>query len=167
MNVLTRVMLKLSRKPPSLKISRPLWERLCLELRRRGGGHRESGAFLLGNTSTISDFICYDDLDPTALDSGVVVIQGAAFVLLWDFCARHKVKVIADVHTHPTDWTRQSYSDRTNPVIAQPGHLAIILPRYAQASRPSLAGAGILEYLGDHQWRDWPANSGRIKITKS
>lgn len=145
---------------PQLKIPTMLWRRLFSELRRRSNGSRESGAFLLGRGRKVSRFICYDDLDPHALDSGIVRINGGAFVLLWDFCARHSHKVLADIHTHPSDWTEQSWSDRTNPVVAQAGHVAIILPCFAAAKRPSLKGAGIFEYLGDHQWR-----AGRVKLT--
>jgi hypothetical protein len=145
---------------PPLKIPVMLWRRLFTELRRRSGGHRESGAFLLGGKRKVSKVIYYDDIDPHALDTGIVKINGGAFVLLWDFCAQHGLRVLADVHTHPTEWTGQSYSDRTNPVVAQAGHIAIILPHFASAKRPSLRGAGMYEYLGDHQWRD-----GLVKLT--
>lgn len=108
----------------------------------------------------MAKFICYDDLDPHGLDTGIVKINGGAFVLLWDFCAQHGLRVLADVHTHPEEWTGQSYSDRTNPVVAQAGHIAIILPHFASAKRPSLRGAGVYEYLGEHQWHD-----GLVKIS--
>ena len=85
-----------------------LWRRLYRELRRRSEGCRESGAFLLGRDSKVSAFICYDDLDPTALDTGIVRLKGEAFVLLWKYCAEHQLRVIGDVHTHPTGCTAQS-----------------------------------------------------------
>ena len=60
--------------------------------------------------------------------------------------------VIGDIHTHP-GVARQSSSDRTNPMVATPGHLAIIVPRLAQPSFkwPEL---GIYEYLGQHRWHE-------------
>ena len=137
-----------------------LWSRLYSELRRRSDGYRESGAFLLGVNSKVSRFICYDDLDPAALESGIIMISGAAFVHLWNFCAKRRIRVLGDVHTHPTDCTRQSHSDRSNPVVAQAGHIAIILPSFASRKRPSLERAGTYEYLGSHQWR-----SCKVKIT--
>jgi proteasome lid subunit RPN8/RPN11 len=147
-------------KKKALKIPFALWRRLYSELRRRSKGRRESGAFLLGQSSKVSAFICYDDLDPSALDTGIVIIKGGAFVLLWDYCARHKLKVIGDIHTHPTNSTAQSCSDRSNPAVAQPGHVAVILPNFASRKWPSLRGAGIYEYLGQQEWRD-----GVVKIT--
>lgn len=52
-----------------------LWARLVRQLRRRGGGRRESGAFLLsrqhGTSARVSAFICYDDLDPHAYQWGL------------------------------------------------------------------------------------------------
>jgi len=75
-------------RPSHLTISIWLWIRLIRQLRKRGYGHRESGAFLLGRNgqSRITRFICYDDLDPEALDSGIVVFRGLGFVPLWEFC---------------------------------------------------------------------------------
>jgi hypothetical protein len=59
--------------------------------------------------------------------------------------------VVADAHVHGRS-AGQSTSDRDNPMIARPGHLALILPLMA---RPPVRrwAIGIYEYLGDHQWR--------------
>jgi len=60
---------------PNLRIPWFVWWPLIRELKRRGGGRRESGAFLLGSSGTqqVTHFICYDDLDPTTLDTGIIV----------------------------------------------------------------------------------------------
>src|SRR6266542_2518763 len=110
-----------------------LWMRLIRQLRLRGGGYRESGAFLLGRAESyrILKFICYDDLDPTALDTGIITFHGAGFVPLWDYCRDHKLHVMADVHTHGGESTGQSGSDRTHPMIGVKGHVALIVPHYA------------------------------------
>ena len=144
-----------------------LWMRLLTALRRRGGGRSESGAFLLtkAGASRVSRFICYDDLDPMALASGIVVFRGASFVPLWNFCQRNGMRVVADAHTHCGDWTGQSEADRTNPMIGLPGHIALIVPHFAQCRWQTLDGVGIFEYLGDHEWRSWPARSSRVRIS--
>jgi len=54
-----------------------LWHRLTKKLRQRGHNRtRESGAFLLGyienDQARIVDFVLYDDLDPHALDTGII-----------------------------------------------------------------------------------------------
>ena len=97
--------------------------------------------------------VFYDDLDPNCLDRGYIHFNGAGYVPLWKICQREQLRVIADVHTHPTQWTDQSESDVANPMIAQKGHMALIIPNYARRLRFSLRGVGIFEYLGDGQWR--------------
>ena len=153
-------------KPNNLKIPPLLWRRMLKELRKRGGGRRESGAFLLGELGSgrVSRFLCYDDLDENALETGIITVHAVGFVHLWSICEREQLKVLADVHTHPSAWTGQSESDRTHPMIAQAGHYALILPNFAKLLHRALAGASVYEYLGDHQWKTWPAKSGPIKI---
>ncbi|SRR6266568_308720 len=151
----------------NLRISLLLWRKLMTQLKRRGDGVRESGAFLLGNVGgcKIKHFIPYDDLDPTALDTGIISFQGVGFVPLWNYCQRNKMQVLADVHTHGGKWTGQSRTDQTNPMIETPGHIALIVPNFARGNKASLKGVGIYEYLGDHEWRNWDAKSGKFKIS--
>ena len=141
------------------------WIRLIRRLRQRGGGNRESGAFLLGrpNSIRVVKFICYDDLDPNALDTGIITFHGAGFVPLWDYCREHKLCVIADVHTHGGEWTGQSGSDRTHPMIGVKGHVALIVPHYAQRNTFNAKGVGTFQYLGNHEWREYP--EGGVNLT--
>jgi hypothetical protein len=152
---------------PNLRIPWFVWWSLIRELKRRGGGRRESGAFLLGRSGTrqVTHFICYDDLDPTTLDTGIIVFHGEGFVPLWDFCRTRKMRVLADVHTHANEWTGQSDSDRAHPMIAQSGHIALIVPYLAQRRFQSLAGVGIYEYCGEHRWNAWGPKSGKVRLT--
>jgi len=133
-----------------------LWRRLLVELRRRGNhGGRESGAFLLGqregDVNRITDFIPYDDLDSHSLDSGIVRFDGRYYSELWQLCKRRSLIVVADVHTHP-DGSYQSDSDRANPMISRSGHIALIIPRFADppVRRNEL---GMYLYEGAKQWR--------------
>ena len=113
-----------------------LWQRLVRALRERGrSASRESGAFLLGarevGRSRILDFVLYDDLDPHCLDTGIVRFDGRYYGPLWEYVERTRRSVVADVHVHPGE-AFQSESDRRNPMIAQSGHIALILPNYAK-----------------------------------
>jgi hypothetical protein len=141
-----------------LRVPVLFWNRLIKDLRVRGQGRRESGAFLLGNRgatkSTLSHYICYDDLDPHALDSGIVVIERQAFSKLWSECKRLNLQVLADVHTHGNDYPMQSYSDRTNPMISQAGHIAFILPLFAGTWGWNFEKVAIYEYRGSNEWTD-------------
>ena len=154
---------------PSHVISCPgeLWRNCLRELARRGYGKRESGAFLLGVERSrngrahreIRDFVCYDDLDPRALDSGIVDFSGEGYTPLWILCRERNLKVVADVHTHPGR-ARQSETDKRNPMIATAGHVAFIVPNYAM-SKHGVADLGIYEYLGAHEWRDLSGERAR------
>lgn len=139
---------------PCLRLRRAFWTKLTLELHRRTEGCHESGAFLLGHKGEggreAVTAVYYDELDAHAYSTGVCVLHAGAFGRLWDRCATASLTVVADAHVHLLG-ARQSLADRENPMIAQPGHLALILPRMA---RPPIRrwSVGLFEYLGDHQW---------------
>jgi hypothetical protein len=140
---------------PTLRLSRALWTDVTGELHHRTEGFHESGAFLLGRRSgserQVTAVVYYDELDPHAYDSGVCVLEAAAFGQLWDRCTASGLSVMADAHVHPLG-AGQSRADRENPMIARPGHLALILPDMAKAPL-RLSSIGFYEYLGDHRWR--------------
>jgi proteasome lid subunit RPN8/RPN11 len=137
-----------------------LWHAGLAELRRRGGGCRESGAFLLGRRTVgenterrrVQHFVYYDDLDPHCLDRGIVVFDGAGYGPLWRICRETGLQVVGDVHTHP-GVARQSDADRRHPMIATAGHFALIVPDFAQRV-PKSSELGVYEYAGAHRWRD-------------
>jgi hypothetical protein len=142
-----------------LSCSWRLWWRLLKKLRERGRGVRESGAFLLGhkdagNRRRIVDFVLYDDVDPHALDTGIIHLDGRHFGKLWDLCRSRSLTVVADVHTHPGG-AGQSGSDRAHPIIARAGHLALIVPNFAAppVARHTL---GIYRYGGGGRWETIP-----------
>lgn len=144
-----------SRGPqPRLAIDAPLWEALLEKLRERGGGVRESGAFLLGRGEgaerEVTKFVLYDDLDPDCLAEGYVHFDGRYYGQLWEICGREALSVVGDVHTHPGG-SGQSESDRTHPMVSIAGHIALIVPNYARA--PIAAeDVGVYVYRGRHRW---------------
>jgi hypothetical protein len=152
--------------PPKLYISNKLWTGLITELLQRGQKVRESGAFLLGKDAfkITSTFICYDDLDPDCLNEGYINFNGNGYIPLWEICLREQLQVLADIHTHPGKWTGQSKYDQENPMISQPGHIALIVPEFATVENQKTTGLGIHEYLGNHKWRSWETKSSVFKI---
>jgi proteasome lid subunit RPN8/RPN11 len=139
-----------------LHMSARIWVGLCDQLFCRSEGRHESGAFLLGHAigrrRCVEETVYYDDLDPGAYDSGVVVLGGESFGPLWQRCRLSGLEVVGDVHIHG-GCARQSLADRENPMIAQKRHLAMILPGLARAPmRPETIG--LYEYRGRHRWRD-------------
>lgn len=140
---------------PNLTIPPLLWQELLSELHRRTEEHHESGAFLLGHTNEhvrwVEQVVYYDDIDPHAYRTGVVVMHAVSFGMLWDRCKSSSLLVVADIHVHPRR-AFQSRADRQNPMIAVHGHLALIVPNFA---RPPVAlkSLGFFEYQGNHRWR--------------
>jgi hypothetical protein len=147
-----------------LVIGRAVWNTLIGQLRSRGAGVRESGAFLLSHCggSRVSRFVCYDELCPDCLDSGYIRFAGAGYVKLARICQNGGFRVTADVHTHPGGWTKQSESDKAHPMMERAGQISLIVPNYARGNSWNLAGVGAYEYLGNGNWRDC---SSTIKVT--
>ncbi|HMJ01171.1 MAG TPA: hypothetical protein VK488_15170 [Gaiellaceae bacterium] len=145
---------RLIRRRSRLRIRRELWNELIAELARRGRGRRESGAFLLadadGNRRRVVRFVYLDDLDPTCLN-GAISFRGAAYGKLWALCRRERLTVVADVHTHPGRWVDQSPTDSANPMIAEAGHVALIVPDFTQGAVDS-DEVGVHLYHGEHRW---------------
>lgn len=149
---------------PVLEIDARLWRHLCRELERRGDHRRESGAFLLGpasnpdalvTTGRVTEVAYYDDLDAHCLRGGIH-LDGSAFPKLWDHCRERALRVVADVHTHPSNGVAQSHIDATNPMIALPGHIALIIGNFARGPAAPEA-VGIHIYRGNHEWKSVPA----------
>ena len=152
-------------REPKLTIPSVLWDELLRELHRRTEERHESGAFLLGQPGEqgrrVVDTVFYDDLDPDAYRTGIVVMHASSFGALWDRCRSSGLSVVADIHVHPRA-AFQSRADRRNPMIATTGHLALIVPNFA---RPPVVpkNLGFFEYRGSHRWRPL----GGSKISRS
>lgn len=141
---------------PKLVCRPQLWHDGVDELCRRTRGRHESGAFLLGTNRRgvrmIQRFLYYDDVDPNCFRNGIVEFDGRKFGHVWELCRRLNMEVVADVHVHPGGYD-QSSTDRHNPMIAEPGHWALILPHFAGRARMP-GRIGIYEYLGSRQWQN-------------
>jgi proteasome lid subunit RPN8/RPN11 len=137
-----------------LEFPSDIWSDLINHLRKQSAGVRESGAFLLGrksgNTKNVTGFLPYEQLQADSLHDDYVTLEGASFAKLWDICRRQGLSVVADVHTHRFG-AQQSRSDRTNPMVALSGHVAFIVPRFAQGVI-QLRELGMYVYQGNHQW---------------
>jgi proteasome lid subunit RPN8/RPN11 len=141
--------------PRQLNCRRGLWLTTLAVLRERGRGTRESGGFLLGRrvsgARVVESFLPYDDVDPDAL-RGIILFDGSKMDTVWELCRRKGLEVVADIHTHPGGFG-QSETDRDNPMIPEVGHIALIVPNFAD--RTYLPGnIGIYEYRGRRQWVD-------------
>lgn len=143
-------------RDPRLVWPRRHFDNVMSELDRRGRRRHEAGVFLLGDevdgVRVVRDAAYYDDLDVDAYSTGICVLRGDAFAKLWAICRERKLMVVADAHTHGKG-ARQSGSDRTNPMVAQAGHIAVIVPDFA-AGPVKQERLGLYAYLGDHRWTE-------------
>jgi hypothetical protein len=135
------------------------------QLGRRGGGRSESGAFLLadreGNRRRVTRVLYLDDLDSQCLQ-GNIHFDGRAYSKLWDICSAEKRVVIGDVHTHTGRCVQQSGIDAANPMVAQEGHVALILPNLA--TRPITAHeVGVHRYDGS-RWQSWAGKAAARRL---
>lgn len=139
---------------PILEAQAQFWSELIEHLRIQGAGIRESGAFLLGHKTeanrVITRYLPYERLQADALHDDYVSLTAASFAKLWDLCRAEKLSVVADVHTHRMG-AGQSRSDRANPMVALVGHIAFIVPRFAQG-QIQLQDLGMYVYQGNHKW---------------
>lgn len=148
-----------------LRMRRDAWQAMLAELGRRGRGGRESGAFLLadraGNRRTVTQVVYLDDLDPNCLTGGIE-FDGLAYSKLWDICDAEQRVVIGDVHTHPGQGVHQSGIDAENPMIAQKGHVALIVPDFAMhAAQP--CEVGVHRYDG-RGWQTWTSKDAAHRL---
>jgi hypothetical protein len=155
------------RRRALLRVDRAGWQGLLAELGRRGHGRGESGAFLLSHKTDhrprVTDVIYYDDLDPHCLDGGDISLAGFAYSKLWAICTERNLRLIGDVHTHPTANVNQSPTDRDHPMHAQSGHVALILPNFATHAVGADA-VGVHQYLGEKGWRSCMRSDARRNL---
>jgi proteasome lid subunit RPN8/RPN11 len=134
-----------------------LWAAAIFDLRKRGAGKRESGAFLLGSrgggAGRVTSYLCYDDIDPAAYQMGTIAFHAAGYAALWQHCKERKVEVLGDVHTHPGPDVAQSGIDQRHPMLPVIGHTALIVPNFGRTAWWSLKAVGVHEYLGSFKWR--------------
>ncbi|WP_413707138.1 Mov34/MPN/PAD-1 family protein [Ralstonia sp. Ralssp110] len=149
-----------------LEIHALLWTELMADLRRRGRGARESGAFLLGAVDgaarRVEAWVPYDELDSNALAYGYVRLDTSAFARLWSKCSELGMVVVADIHTHPGG-PRQSSSDRANPMISQAGHIALIVPNFAHG-RVAPHNLSVNVYMGGKRWESFFGRDAQARI---
>ena len=154
----------MTRPARGLVIDAALFATLMTELGRRGRGTRESGAFLLGNASSapttpastsqvVTAVAFYDDLDPACLTGGIT-FHADGYTALAALCRRHGLRVIGDIHTHPGCRVGQSPADAAHPMVALPGHIALLAPRYAEEP-VNVSDLGVHVFQGAGRWTSY------------
>ncbi len=148
-----------------MEISYYNWWKLIRGLRQRGGGIRESGAFLLcrPEKAKVCKVVFYDQFDENVSDTGIIQFRGGS--KFHKYLSDSKLSVLADIHTHPSNNTNQSISDQENPMIRIKGHIAIIAPNYALNKFLNPCLCSIYKYKGEFKWSTIPKVEHPIKLT--
>jgi proteasome lid subunit RPN8/RPN11 len=153
--------------PPVVEFAAGVWTALMDDLRVRGQGRRESGAFLLADADAtqpvITSWLPYDELAPESLAYAYVRLEPEAFTRLWAYCADKRVKVVADIHTHPKG-PGQSPSDKKHPMVAFAGHVALIAPWFAQRSLTP-RDVSLNVYQGGGKWLNYFNEDAAARIS--
>lgn len=140
--------------PPLLEMPAAMFDALVADLAAAGQGRRESGAFLFGHLEPrrrVVEYRMYCEIAPeSARRESYVTLTGAELARAWDHARSTRLHVIADVHTHP-EGPAQSRSDRAHPIVAVPGHVALIVPWFA-LKRPQPVDLGVHVFLGGGRW---------------
>jgi proteasome lid subunit RPN8/RPN11 len=142
---------------PLLELESTLYSLLISDLAASGAGVKEAGAFLLGDCGDsrcrrVKSYLMYDVIAPgSSRAHDYVALTGEEMAAAWNYCYRAGLQVVADVHTHP-GWPTQSHSDRANPIVSVPGHVALIVPFYA-LSEPKPRDLGVHLFMGEGLWR--------------
>ena len=140
------------------------WFKLIRGLKHRSKGVKESGAFLLTkpNSCRIFRVVFYDQFDISVSDTGIIQFKGGYNFYI--YLERQNLEVFADIHTHPSDATNQSRSDKNHPMIRIKGHIAIIAPEYASNILLTPKDCSFYEYLGGYEWAKFPNSSIPLTI---
>lgn len=142
--------------PPLLEIPRGLYDSLIADLAESGRGVKESGAFLLGSLNgqrrCVSSYLMYDKVAPLSSSlHAYVAFTAEEMARAWEHCYALGLQVVADVHTHPFG-PAQSISDREHPIVSLAGHVALIVPNFAQGA-PQPRDLGVHLFGGCGRWQ--------------
>jgi len=152
-----------------LLVREGLWTSTWEGLRVRGWGRREAACVWVGDREgsieRARDVIFLDDLPGTV---GRPLQHRTSREAVAALLARARdlgMMIVADIHTHPSDWVDLSVVDRAHQIEYRVGLLALVLPHFA-TTPPTLHEVGVHEYAGDGEWAtfDLPHIADRVHI---
>ena len=151
--------------PNTMKISYYNWFKTIQGLKKRGEGRRESGAFFLHRfgENKVCKIVFYDQFDKNVSNTGRIEFKGGNE--FHKYLMDNDLSVFADIHSHPTDNTNQSESDKYNPMIRIKGHVAIIAPNFASNRFLLPKDCSIYQYQGERLWRQIMPNECLLKLS--
>lgn len=139
----------------SVRVPLRLWLDTWGGLEARGAGRREAACVWAGPTESagrVNEVVFLDDLGEVCSGALHHRTPTATTRALFELLRSRGLEILADVHTHPSDWVELSQVDQEHPIEYRVGLLALVIPGFA-VGEPSLDACGLHEYLGDLRWR--------------
>jgi hypothetical protein len=119
-----------------------IWKRM-LDVFVRNRGDYEQVAYLDGYTCSEVLGVATTLTFPLARSQALhFVVTADAMSAAGKHLRAHRMRRLAQVHTHPAEWTGHSPFDDERAYSQRPGAVSIVLPHYARR-RPSPSEAGI------------------------
>lgn len=138
-----------------LFVSQKLWVSTWEGLQLRSAGQVEAACVWLGtrtDTAQVAvEVVFLDDLPGTIGRRLQHRTSRQAVAMLLEIAREKQLSIVADLHTHPSDWIDLSEVDQEHPIEYRRGLIALVLPRFA-LGLPDLARTGVHEYIGNGQW---------------
>jgi hypothetical protein len=119
------------------------------------GGAREAACVWAGtrdgNVETAQEIIFLDDLPGTVGRRLQHRTSREAVAALLARARERGFVIVADIHTHPSDWVELSLVDQEHPIEYRVGLPAMVLPSFGTGA-PDLARTGVHVYAGNGRW---------------
>lgn len=152
---------------PIIRISTNLWNETIKGLAEHSQGLRESGCIWAGKrnelTWTVKEVLFLDDLPGVRRQHLYHRTPRIAINKLFELLREKDLQIIADLHTHPTDWVELSDTDKLHPIEYRIGLIAVIFPYFAQMKH-KFNDLGVHEYLGNGEWQRLPLSEVNKRI---
>lgn len=138
-----------------LEVPDQLWKDTWLGLAERGDARREAACVWAGTRSEQVEraeaVIFLDDLPGVVGRPYQHRTSRSAVSLMLATVRRMGLRIVGDLHTHPSSWVDMSIVDRAHPIEFRVGLIAIVIPHFA-ALPVDIASVGVHEYAGDGEW---------------
>lgn len=139
-----------------IQISRVLFEETWAGLNRIGRGATEAVAVWGGTRGSqieVVKKVYYIDQGGVLRRQRLHRIPAEEINNLFSRLRADGLSIIADVHTHPSEWVGLSPVDEANPTEFRIGFVSVVIPSFGSGTA-SVREIGFHVYEGDGEWRD-------------
>lgn len=148
-------------------VSLQLWTSTWNGLQERCAGGNEAACVWLGSRDSDAEraleVVYLDDLPGTVGYRLQHRTSRVAVSMMLELARDKKMSIVADLHTHPSDWVDLSEVDRANPIEYRIGLLALVLPSCA-LGLADIGRTGVHEYTGSGNWKTFGPDEHAMRV---